>query len=85
MPLQNPRLSRLLTALLGGQLLLSGMPVTAQPTAAAAPAAAVSAQPDFALEPFPHPLAEGQCAGQLRLWPWDGDCDAMFVARFRRG
>lgn len=45
----------------------------------------LAAQPDFALEPFAHPLAEGQCAGQLRLWPWDGDCDAMFVARFRRG
>ena len=41
-------------------------------------------QPDFALEPFPHPLADEQCAGQLRIWPWDGDCDAMFVARFRR-
>lgn len=47
MPLQNPRLSRLLTALLGGQLLLSGVPVTAQPTRAVAPAASVSAQPDF--------------------------------------
>ncbi|QBM26887.1 vWA domain-containing protein [Hydrogenophaga pseudoflava] len=47
MPLQNPRLSRLLTALLGGQLLLSGVPVTAQPTPAVAPAAAVPAQPDF--------------------------------------
>lgn len=48
MPLQNPQLSRLLTALLGGQLLLSGVPVTAaQPTQAVAPAASVSAQPDF--------------------------------------
>jgi Mg-chelatase subunit ChlD len=49
MPLSNPRLSRLLTALLGSQLLLSGAPVTAaQPTPAVTPAAAVSAQPDFA-------------------------------------
>lgn len=48
MPLQNPQLSRLLTALLGSQLLLSGVPVTAaQPTQAVAPAASVSAQPDF--------------------------------------
>lgn len=48
MPLQNPRLSRLVTALLGSQLLLSGVPVTAaQPTQAMAPAASVSAQPDF--------------------------------------
>jgi Mg-chelatase subunit ChlD len=49
MPLQNPRLSRLLTALLGGQLLLSSAPVTAaQSTPAVALATAVYAQPDFA-------------------------------------
>jgi 16S rRNA (cytosine967-C5)-methyltransferase len=39
---------------------------------------------DFELDPFPHPLGAGVCPGQLRIWPWDGDCDAMFVARFRR-
>lgn len=48
MPLSNPRLSRLLTALLASQWLLSGAPVTAaQPTPAVAPAASVAAQPDF--------------------------------------
>ncbi len=39
---------------------------------------------DFRLEPFPHPLQDGDCPGMLQMWPWDGDCDAMFVARFRR-
>ena len=39
---------------------------------------------NFALEAFPHPLAEGECPGQHRIWPWDGNCDTMFVARFRR-
>lgn len=34
MPLQNPRRSRLLTALLSSQLLLSGVPVTAGTVAA---------------------------------------------------
>lgn len=49
MPLQNLRLSRRLSALLGSQLLLFGAPVTAaQPTPAVALAAAVSALPDFA-------------------------------------
>jgi 16S rRNA (cytosine967-C5)-methyltransferase len=44
----------------------------------------LAARPGFALEAFPHPLVAGECPGQLRIWPWDGDCDAMFVARFRR-
>jgi len=41
--------------------------------------------PDFSLEPFPHPLAEGKiCQGMVQIYPWEGDCDAMFVARLRR-
>ncbi len=41
--------------------------------------------PDFCLEPFEHPLHPGQrCEGMLQIWPWDGDCNAMFVARMRR-
>jgi 16S rRNA (cytosine967-C5)-methyltransferase len=44
----------------------------------------LASRPDFELESFPHPLGAGVCPGQLRIWPWDGDCDAMFVARFRR-
>ena len=44
----------------------------------------LAAHPDFALEPFPHPLVGATTAGTVQLWPWDGDCDAMFAARFRR-
>jgi len=44
----------------------------------------LAAHPDFAAEPFPHPLADAQTDGTLQLWPWDGDCDAMYVARLRR-
>ncbi|NOY79366.1 MAG: RsmB/NOP family class I SAM-dependent RNA methyltransferase [Kiritimatiellaeota bacterium] len=41
--------------------------------------------PDFCLEPFEHPLHPGQrCEGMLQIWPWDGNCNAMFVARMRR-
>lgn len=67
MPLSNPRLSRLLTALLGSQLLLSGVPVTAQPTPAVAPPAAVSAQPDFAPPAATHcrrPMVTREVAGR---------------------
>lgn len=67
MPLSNPRLSRLLTALLGSQLLLSGVPVTAQPTPAVAPAAAVPAQPDFAPPGAAHckrPMVTREVAGR---------------------
>ncbi len=42
-------------------------------------------QPGFALEPFAHPLTGAPVtAGMLQIWPWDGDCDAMFAARMRR-
>lgn len=39
---------------------------------------------DFRLDPFTNPLNGEQTAGQLQIWPWDGPCDAMFIARFRR-
>ena len=42
------------------------------------------AAPGFVLETFPHPLTGAATEGMLQIWPWDGDCDAMFVARFRR-
>lgn len=40
--------------------------------------------PDFKLDPFSHPLTGRRCEGMLQVYPWDGDCDAMFVARMRR-
>jgi 16S rRNA (cytosine967-C5)-methyltransferase len=44
----------------------------------------LSVQRDFAPEEFRNPLNAEMCPGRLQIWPWDGDCDAMFVARFRR-
>jgi 16S rRNA (cytosine967-C5)-methyltransferase len=44
----------------------------------------LTARPEFCPEPFPHPLTGASAAGLLSLWPWDGDNDAMFVARLRR-
>lgn len=38
---------------------------------------------EFRLDPFRHPLQGTPVAGMLQTWPWDGDCDAMFVARLR--
>ena len=39
---------------------------------------------DFRLDPFASPLTQEPTDGCLQLWPWDGDADAMFVARMRR-
>lgn len=45
----------------------------------------LAAHPAFRPEPFPHPLTGATCpAGRVQIWPWDGDCDAMFATRFRR-
>ncbi len=40
--------------------------------------------PEFSLEPFPNPLTGEMTDGTLLTLPWDADCDASFVARFRR-
>ena len=40
--------------------------------------------PEFAPDDFVSPLDGSTCHGQLQIWPWDGDCDGMFVARFKR-
>lgn len=39
---------------------------------------------NFELEPFINPLNGIQTPGMLQVYPWDGNCDAMFVARFIR-
>jgi 16S rRNA (cytosine967-C5)-methyltransferase len=44
----------------------------------------LAAHADFALEPYAHPLTGTPTPGTLQIWPWDGDCDAMFTARMRR-
>ncbi len=44
----------------------------------------LDAQPEFHLDPFPHPLTDTSTNGTLLIWPQDADTDAMFVARMVR-
>jgi 16S rRNA (cytosine967-C5)-methyltransferase len=44
----------------------------------------LSARQEFRPEPFDHPIAGEVTQGWVQVWPWDGDCDAMFIARLRR-
>lgn len=39
---------------------------------------------DFQLVPFISPLTGNETDGMLQTWPWDSDCDAMFIAKFVR-
>ncbi len=39
---------------------------------------------DFELDPFTNPLNGNQTRGFLQVYPWDADCDSMFVARLVR-
>lgn len=43
----------------------------------------LGAYPRFRLAPFRNPLDGTMTDGTVQTWPWDGDCDAMFAARFR--
>ncbi|MDD3117705.1 MAG: RsmB/NOP family class I SAM-dependent RNA methyltransferase [Victivallales bacterium] len=47
-------------------------------------AAFLKQHPDFAPAPFTAPLTGESCDGQLRIYPWDSDGDAMFIARMTR-
>ena len=38
--------------------------------------------PDFELDNKSRNPITGEKAGCFQVWPWEGDCDAMFVARF---
>lgn len=40
--------------------------------------------PQFALEPFTHPLTGEPATGAVQIWPWEGPGDGMFTARFRK-
>lgn len=44
----------------------------------------LAAHDDFALEPFAHPLTGEGTDGTLQIWPWDADCNSMYMARFKR-
>jgi len=40
--------------------------------------------PQFILDTFSNPLTGENINGKLQIWPWDADCDAMFIARMVR-
>ena len=42
-------------------------------------------RPDYSLHPVPHPLTNAETNGEVWIWPWDGPCDGMYVARMVRG
>ncbi len=44
----------------------------------------LEAESAFTLEPTPHPLTGEATDGMIRVWPYDADCDGVFVARLRR-
>ena len=44
----------------------------------------LAAHPEFEPERFPHPLTGGSVPGFVQILPQDGDCDASFIARFRK-
>lgn len=44
----------------------------------------LAAHPEFEPEEFPHPLTGEILPGAVQILPQDGDCDASFIARFRK-
>ena len=44
----------------------------------------LSSDTDFALEPFINPLTGKLTDGTLNVYQWDANCDATFVARFKK-
>lgn len=40
--------------------------------------------PNFKLDPVPHPLTGEPTDGQVYIWPWDGPCNGMYVARMKK-
>ena len=40
---------------------------------------------EFTMEEFAHPLTGETVPGQVQILPGDGNCDASFIARFRKG
>jgi len=39
---------------------------------------------DFHLEPAPHPLTGEPTPGLVRIWPWEGDCNGMFITCLKK-
>jgi len=43
----------------------------------------LAANPNFSPAPFPNPLTGGECPGLLRINPWEGPCNGMFIAKLQ--
>ncbi len=67
----------------GGCLVYAVCTMTAVETAGAA-AAFARRRPDFNLQPAAHPLTGQACDGRIWIWPWEGSCNGMFIARWQR-
>ncbi|MFA6816080.1 MAG: RsmB/NOP family class I SAM-dependent RNA methyltransferase [Lentisphaeria bacterium] len=44
----------------------------------------LAAHPEFKLAPYRCPVTGRETEGMNQIWPWDGDCDAMFTAKMWR-
>jgi 16S rRNA (cytosine967-C5)-methyltransferase len=67
----------------GGCLVYAVCTMTADETAGVT-AEFARRRPDFKLCPMAHPLTGQANDGQIWIWPWEGDCNGMFVARWQR-
>ena len=68
----------------GGVLVYSVCTLTTVETAAVV-AAFLAKDARFMSEPWKNPLVPDAAPAACQwIWPWDGPCDGMFVARFRR-
>ncbi len=45
----------------------------------------LAGHPEFSADPFESPLDRAPAAGRLWIWPWEGPCTGMYIARLRRG
>ncbi len=66
----------------GGRLVYSVCTLTRAETEDAV-RAFLAGRRDFQPDPIPHPLTGEPTPGLLWVWPWDGDCNGMFIARLR--
>ncbi len=44
----------------------------------------LTTHPEFGLSPIKHPITGVETPGMIRVWPYEADCDATFVARLQR-
>lgn len=67
----------------GGRLVYSVCTLTAAETEAVI-AAFLSERRDFRPDPSCHPLTGDPAPGPIWVWPWQGDCNGMFIARLKK-